>query len=93
MPAGTYVFGADGMLYTGVKADETGTLYYYKDGKICTGTYNNELVEINGSVYFVKWSGKVAVNETRTIIARRTNGLMPAGTYVFGADGKLVSGQ
>jgi len=38
----------------------------------------------------VKWSGKVAANELRTINASRANGLAEAGTYEFGADGKLV---
>ena len=90
---GIYEFGADGKLMmsnTGVKADATGTLYYFIDGKICSGVYNNELVEINGDIYFVKWSGKVAKNELRTIDATRAHGLKEAGTYEFGADGKIL---
>ena len=90
---GVYEFGADGKmlpLFTGVRADETGTLYYYKDGAVCSGIYNSELVEIDGSVYLVKWSGKVAANETRTVLAEKTNGLVDAGVYNFGADGKLI---
>ena len=90
---GVYEFGADGKmlpLFTGVRADETGTLYYYKDGAVCSGIYNSELVEIDGSVYLVKWSGKVAANETRVVIAAKTNGLVDAGVYNFGADGKLI---
>ena len=90
---GVYEFGTDGKmlpLFTGVRADETGTLYYYKDGAVCSGIYNSELVEIDGSVYLVKWSGKVAANETRVVIAAKTNGLVDAGVYNFGADGKLI---
>ena len=91
---GVYEFGADGKmlsLFTGVRADGTGTLYYYKDGAVCSGIYNSELVEIDGSVYLVKWSGKVAANETRTVLAEKTNGLVAAGVYSFGADGKLIT--
>ena len=89
---GTYSFDSDGkmLLFTGVKADASGTLYYYRNGQICSDTYNNELVEINGDIYLVKWSGKVAANETRAVPADRTNGLACAGTYVFGADGKML---
>ena len=93
LDVGSYEFGVDGKMrkpITEVKADASGTLYYYKDGKICSGKYNSELVEIDGSIYLVKWSGKVAANETRTVSASKTNGLVKAGTYEFGADGKLV---
>jgi len=92
LAAGTYVFGADGKLFTGIKEGTDGVLYYYQDGKIGKGVYNSELVEIDGSIYLVKFSGKVAVNETRTVPKSRTNGLLAAGTYVFGADGKLFTG-
>ena len=90
---GVYEFGADGKmlpLFTGVSADGTGTLYYYIEGSVCSGVYNSELVEIDGSVYLVKWSGKVAANETRVVIAAKTNGLVNAGVHSFGADGKLI---
>ena len=90
LKAGLYYFGIDGKLFTGVKEDSDGILYYYKDGKLGTRLYNNELVKIGEDIYFVKWSGKVAVNETRIVAANRTNGLLDAGTYEFGADGKLA---
>lgn len=92
LKSGTYVFGEDGKLFTGVKAGNDGILYYYKDGKVGSSIYNNELTEINGDLYFVKWSGKVAANETRTISAQKCNGLLNAGTYYFGDDGKLFTG-
>ena len=92
LQAGTYEFGADGKLLNGTKADASGTLYYYKDGEIGSRIYNNELVEINGSIYFVKWSGKVAANEVREISEAQANGLVEAGTYEFDADGKMFSG-
>ena len=64
-------------------------MYYYEKGTLATRIYNSELVENNGDIYLVKWSGKVAVNETRDITNAKTNGLVSAGTYFFGEDGKL----
>ncbi len=93
---GSYYFGADGKLskVTGVVWDEKTQLYYYcKDGKLGTGLYNSALAEINGSVYLVKWSGKVAANETREITEANSNGLLKPGSYDFGADGKLYQGE
>ena len=87
--ADTYYFGKDGKLFTGIKEGTDGFLYYYKDGKVAVGLYNSELAEINGSVYIIKWSGKVATDETRFVPGSLTNGLFTAGTYTFGADGKL----
>ena len=94
MKSGYYSFGADGKLilpFTGVKDDGTGTLYYYENGIVRSGVYNSELVDIGGFIYFVKWSGKVASNEYRTVTAKISHGLLPDGRYYFGADGKLVS--
>ena len=92
LAAGTYYFGADAQLYTGIKEESDGLLYYYTNGQIGKKLYNSELAEINGQIYLVKWSGKIAFNETRVIPASKTNGLLAAGTYYFGADGKLFTG-
>ena len=54
LPADVYYFGEDGKLFTGVREDADGFLYYYKDGKVAVGLYNSELAEINGSVYLIK---------------------------------------
>ena len=86
---GSYYFGEDGKLFTGVKKEADGILYYYEKGALAKSIYNSELVENNGDIYLVKWSGKVAANETRDITSARTNGLVSAGTYYFGEDGKL----
>jgi len=89
---GIYYFDSEGKLqlpFTGVKADESGTLYYYVDGLIKTGVQS--LVNVDGAIYYVKWSGKVAVNENRNITDANSNGLLAAGMYFFGADGKLVT--
>jgi len=89
---GTYYFGEDGKLFTtGVIKGDDGILYYYEDGKLGNAIYNSELVEVNGAIYLVKWSGKVAANETRAITSAKANGLVKAGTYVFGEDGKLIN--
>ncbi len=92
LPADTYYFGEDGKLFTGIKEGSDGILYYYKDGKVAIGLYNSELVEIDGAVYLVKWSGKVAVDESRYVSNSLSNGLLPANTYYFGEDGKLFTG-
>ncbi len=89
---GSYYFGEDGKLFTGVKEDTDGVLYYYKDGKLGNGIYNSKLAEINGKIYLVKWSGKVAANESRTITSANSNGLLANGSYYFGEDGKLFTG-
>ena len=88
---GRYYFGADGRAevpFTGVKAGEGGNLYYYVNNKILTGKPG--LVEVDGAIYDVKWSGKVAVNEYRDVTADRANGLLAEGKYYFGEDGKLA---
>lgn len=90
---GTYYFGDEGTLFTGVKEDADGILYYYKDGQLGNRLYNNQLTEINGAIYFVKWSGKVARDETRIITALNSNGLLASGSYYFGEDGKLFTGM
>ena len=85
-------FGTDGKLaapFTGIKTGEDGILYYYVNDQVATG--NPGLVKIEGAIYDVKWSGKVASNEYRTVTAKISHGLLPDGRYYFGADGKLVS--
>ena len=93
---GWHSFDADGKLtlpFTGVKAGADGELYYYVKDVIMTRKPG--LVEVDGAIYDVKWSGKVAVNEHRYITPDKANGLIEVeGSYVtryFGADGKLVT--
>ncbi len=87
-------FGADGKLeqpFTGIKAGEDGILYYYVNDKVASG--NPGLIELDGAIYYVKPSGKIAVNETKYISAGLANGLIEVEsgyvTRYFGADGKL----
>ena len=90
----TRYFGADGKMeqpFTGVRAGADGILYYYVNDVVMTG--NPGLVEFDGAIYYVKPSGKIAVNENRYISAELANELIEVGTgYItryFGADGKL----
>ena len=93
MTAGFYDFGADGkMIDPPVVKDPTkngivsedGTLYYYVDGvKSYAG-----LIEIDGDYYYVNSSCKVVT--TYHYWVNHTNGLMPAGFYDFGTNGKMI---
>lgn len=86
IPEGTYEFGSDGKLLDGI-VNKNGALYYYLNGRPNTAG----LIEINGEYYFVNGSnGEVCVNESRYVW--QTNGLIPEGTYEFGADGKMLDG-
>ena len=92
----TRYFGTDGKLeqpFTGIKAGEDGILYYYVNDKVASG--NPGLVELEGAMYYVKPSGKIAVNETKYISSDLANGLIEVDSrYVacyFGVDGKLVT--
>jgi len=90
MPAGEYQFGADGKLImnNGPIADAYNGAYlnFYKDG---IRIYEEGLYEYNGDYYYVRSNGLLLTWGTE-IPADKTNGLMPAGEYQFGADGKLI---
>ena len=83
---GCYTFGADGKMTSVVNGfeEKNGKMYYYEKGKL---TYGG-LVEVDGAYYYVKGSGTAA---TGTCYVSKTNGLVPAGYYTFGADGKMTS--
>ena len=86
LDAGTYVFGADGKMIKDVKNgiyEENGVLYYYQNNE---KTYAG-LIELDGEYYYVNSSCKVV---TGSYNVWKTNGLLDAGTYMFGADGKMV---
>ncbi|MBP3478960.1 MAG: phosphodiester glycosidase family protein [Oscillospiraceae bacterium] len=82
---GTYRFAADGkMIMTTEVVNENGTYYYYKDGK---RTANAGLILFKDYYYYIDGSAKAVAN--KTIWVSKTNGLVPAGTYTFGAEGKM----
>ena len=64
---------------------ENGSLYYYVDGKL-TGA---GLIRLGGDYYYVKTSNCEVVHG-RSYWVTATNGLLPAGLYTFGADGKMI---
>ena len=64
---------------------ENGSLYYYVDGKL-TGA---GLIRLGGDYYYVKTSNCEVVHG-RSYWVTLTNGLLPAGLYSFGADGKMI---
>ena len=92
IPSGKYKFAEDGKMIipapvetkNGIVA-ENGSLYYYVDGKL-TGA---GLIQIEGDYYYVKTSNCEVVHGRKYWITA-TNGLLPAGQYEFGQDGKLV---
>ncbi|MCD8367228.1 MAG: hypothetical protein LUC48_04295, partial [Clostridiales bacterium] len=88
LTAGTYEFEDDGKMVipetkNGI-IEENGSLYYYVDGVL---TYAG-LIEIDGSYYYVKSSCEVV--HSCSYYVTKTNDLLPAGTYEFGDDGKMV---
>lgn len=90
MPNATYNFGADGKMImpgqglNGIVKESDTTWYYYVDG---VKTYAG-LIEIDGDYYYVNSSFQVI--HGRSYYTSKTNGLLPAGTYEFDADGKMV---
>ena len=82
LPAGTYTFGADGKLQL-----KNGVIdgRYYIDSVM---QVNLGLIKVDGDYYYIHGSGAVETG-TFYVNAGKTNGLLPAGTYTFGADGKL----
>ena len=106
LPAGQYAFADDGKMIDppAVEPDpdpkpdpepdpevkngivsENGSLYYYVDGKL-TGA---GLIRLGGDYYYVKTSNCEVVHG-RSYWVTLTNGLLPAGLYSFGADGKMI---
>ncbi len=87
IPLGTYEFGADGKMLDGI-VEKDGVLYYYETGK----PKQAGLIEIDGAYYFAGGSsGEITVSEARYVWETNSDEI-PAGTYEFGADGKMLDG-
>ena len=91
LPAGTYHFGPDGkmtnvpvIVENGIDADG----YYRENGEIVP---DKGLICIDGDYYYVIYNGKIKKDGDRTVTAEKANGLLPAGTYHFGPDGKMTN--
>lgn len=82
---GTYSFDPDGKMLLRDGFTEIGdkTYYYVKGAKTYAG-----LIEVDGDYYYIN-SSCIMVKDCDYTISK-TNGLLPAGTYTFGADGKLI---
>ncbi len=86
---GQYYFDETGKLveaFTGIKAVD-GVDYYFVDGEICQDA---GLVEVEGELYYVVWSGKIVKNAKRNVTEAKANGLKAPGQYYFDDTGKLV---
>ena len=99
LPAASYTFGEDGKMIdppateepdpeepkvkNGI-VEENGKLWWYVDG---VKTYGG-LMLIDGDYYYARSSGEILTNCTYWIT--KTNDLLPAASYTFGADGKMI---
>ncbi len=92
LPAGIYEFGADGKMIVpraknGVVQDEDGEIRYYVDD---VAQYAGLVQDSEGNYYYINSTKKAVKNCKYGIGESRTNGLLPAGIYEFGADGKMI---
>ena len=93
MPEGTYEFDEDGKMILpdpeeeerkkGKIVIENGQMYYYENEE---KTYAG-LVKIEEDYYYVNGACRVVTGEYQVT---KTNGLLPAGTYEFDQDGKMI---
>ena len=86
MPAGRYDFAEDGKMI--IRPDgivtEDGVMYYYENNH----KVNAGLIYLDGYYYFINNKGMVV---TGSYYVAKTNGLMPAGRYEFGPDGRMLN--
>ena len=88
LPAGSYEFGADGKMLQGLIKGDDGKVRYYENG---TPAYAGLIQDTNGDYYYISGSSMAAVTNGAYTVSK-TNGLLPVGTYEFGADGKMLQG-
>jgi hypothetical protein len=86
---GSYNFDDNGRMIpkqvkNGIVA-ENGKLYYYVDGARNFGG----LMLIDGDYYYAKADGEIICSKNYYV--SKTNGLLAAGVYQFGADGRMVN--
>ena len=94
MPAGTYTFGNDGKMIFAVAKNgliqEADGLYYYVDGK----KTHAGLVKVGDDYYYIDKTCKAVTGQKYVGVDKSgndwTNYLLPAGTYTFGDDGKML---
>ena len=91
-----YIFAEDGSTDKSVHPEDgvyelNGDYYIVKDGVTQVGLhYVDGAYYLGGIGSGFDRAGACAKDRTYTITAERTNGLVPAGTYTFGPDGKMI---
>lgn len=100
LPAGRYTFDENGKiqglpellagesLVNGLVRYADGKVQFYKNGK---ATYAGLVKSDEGDYYFISPSLRELRNKKYKVPKTKTNGLLPAGTYTFGPDGKITS--
>ena len=92
MPAGTYEFDAEGKMIIETEdpkngiVEVNGQLYYFVDNV----AMHAGLIKIGDYYYYAATGGVIVTSTTRYINSVWVNGLMPAGTYEFDAEGKMI---
>ena len=82
---GKYTFGADYRMARDGLIDIGGKTIYFVNGAKCYAG----LIELDGDYYYIRSSFQPA---TGKYYVSKHNGLLPSGTYEFGADGKMLQG-
>jgi hypothetical protein len=86
---GYYEFDADGKMIAKNGPNEDG--YFYKNGAALKAY---QLVEYNGDYYFIGDYNKYVTNKSVSLTRARLDSVglteLPAGTYAFDADGKMI---
>lgn len=101
LAAGKYTFGEDGRILdvtvkTGFGDRNEGELHFYGNGDICYFAYGAKVAiglvfdEDDGSYYFINSTKKAVRNCEYSFNEKMSNGLLPAGKYSFGEDGRLI---
>ena len=91
---GYYDFDANGVMTASVGEAIGDNLYADPDGEIrfydgAEAAYQGVVTDNDGNFYYVN-SMKKAVKDQAGYVITKTNGLLPAGAYNIGADGKIA---
>ena len=73
---------------TGLVFDSDGNIRYYENGVAINS--KGLVQDSQGNYYYINSSRKAVKNCTYAFSAAKSNGLLPAGEYQFGADGKMI---